>query len=80
MDIHTIQTFFMWCTIIDAILLVLMGMIFTFAGNWVYRIQSKWYPISRDAYNVIVYSFVGLFKLFFLMFNFVPYVALRVMG
>jgi hypothetical protein len=57
-----------------------MGMIFTFAGNWVYRIQSKWYPISRDAYNVIVYSFVGLFKLFFLMFNFVPYVALRVMG
>ena len=80
MDIHTIQTFFMWCTIIDAILLVLMGMIFTFAGNWVYRIQSTWYPISRDAYNVIVYSFVGLFKLFFLMFNFVPYVALRVMG
>ena len=78
MDIQTVQTFFMWCTIIDAVLLVLTGMIFTFAGDWVYRVQSKWYPISRDAFNVVIYSFIGLFKLFFITFNLVPYVALLI--
>jgi hypothetical protein len=78
MDIQTLQTFFMWCTIINAVLLVLTGMIFTFAGDWVYRVQSKWYPISRDAFNVVIYSFIGLFKIFFLMFNLVPYVALLI--
>jgi hypothetical protein len=78
MDIKVIQTFFMWCTIINAALLVLTGMIFTFAGDWVYRVQSKWYPISRDAFNVVIYSFIGLFKLFFITFNLVPYVALLI--
>ena len=80
MDIQTIQTFFMWCTILNAALLVLTGMIFTFAGDWVYRVQSKWYPISRDAFNVVIYSFIGLFKLFFITFNLVPYVALLIIG
>ena len=80
MDIQTLQTFFMWCTIINAALLVLSGMIFAFAGDWVYRVQSKWYPISRDAFNVVIYSFIGVFKIFFLMFNLVPYVALLIVG
>ena len=79
MGVQTLQSFFMWCTIINAVLLVLTGVIFTFAGDWVYRVQSKWYPISRDTFNVVIYSFIGLFKLFFLMFNLVPYVALLVM-
>ena len=80
MDIQTLQTFFMWCTIINAALLILSGMIFAFAGDWVYRVQSKWYPISRDAFNVVIYSFIGVFKIFFLMFNLVPYVALLIVG
>jgi hypothetical protein len=79
MDVQTLQTFFMWCTIINAVLLVLAGIIFAFAGDWVYRVQSKWYPISRDAFNVVTYSFIGLFKLFFIIFNLVPYVALLIL-
>jgi hypothetical protein len=78
MDIQTLERFLMWCTIINAALLVLAGMIFTFAGDWVYRVQSKWYPISRDAFNVVTYSFIGLFKLFFVTFNLVPYAALLI--
>jgi hypothetical protein len=79
MDIQTIQTFFMWCTIINAVLLILTGLVLTFADDWVYRVQSKWYPISRDTFNVVIYSFIGLFKLFFITFNLVPYVALMIM-
>lgn len=80
MDLQTIQTFFMWCTVLNGILLVLTGIILLFAGNAVYRIQSRWYPISRDAFNVVIYSFMGLFKLFFTVFNLVPYVVLLIMG
>jgi hypothetical protein len=79
MDLQVIQTFFMWCTILDGILLVLTGIILTFAGNAVYRIQSRWYPISRDAFNVVIYSFIGLFKLFFIVFNLVPFIVLLIM-
>ena len=80
MDIATVRAFFMWCTILNGGLLILSFLFCTFAGDWVYRMHSKWYPISRDAFNVVIYSFIGLFKIFVLMFNLVPYVALVIAG
>jgi hypothetical protein len=80
MEIHTIRAFFMWCTIMNGFLLLLSGMICTFASDWVYRVQSRWYPVTRDTFNVVIYSFIGLFKMLFLMFNLVPYIALVILG
>ena len=80
MDIATVRTFFMWCTIINGGLLVLSSAICTFAGDRVYRKQSKWFPIPRESFNVVIYSFIGFFKILFLMFNLVPYLALVIMG
>ena len=50
------------------------------APDLVYRIQSRWFPISRESFNLVIYSFIGLFKIFFLMFNLVPYIALVLIG
>ena len=80
MDIQTLTRFFMWCTIINGGLLVLWSVMFKFAPDFVYRTQSKWFPISRETFNVIIYSFLGLFKIVFLVFNLVPYVALLIVG
>ena len=80
MDIQMLTRFFMWCTILNGGVLILSSLICTLAGDWVYRKHSKWFPISRDAFNVAIYSFIGLFKTCFLMFNLVPYVALVIVG
>jgi hypothetical protein len=78
MDIQTLTAFFMWCTIINAGILVLWSVFFVFAPDFVYRIQSKWFPIPRETFNVAIYSFLGLFKVVFIVFNLVPYVALLI--
>ena len=80
MDIQTLTTFFMWCTIINGSLLVLWFTMFIFAPDLVYRTQCKWFPIPRETFNVVMYSFLGLFKIVFLVFNVVPYVALLIVG
>ena len=80
MDIQTLTTFFMWCTIINGALLVYWTIMCIFAPNVVYRMQNKWFPIPRETFNVVIYSFLGLFKIFFLVFNVVPYVALLIIG
>ena len=80
MDIQTLTTFFMWCTIINGALLLYSSTMFILAPNVVYRIQSKWFPIPRETFNVVYYSFLGLFKIVFLVFNVVPYVALLIVG
>ena len=80
MDIQTLTTFFMLCTIINGGILILLTVFFMFAPDLVYRTQSKWFPIPRETFNVVIYSFLGLFKIFFLVFNVVPYVALLIVG
>lgn len=80
MDIQILTTFFMWCTIINGALFVFSATMFILAPDVVYRFQNKLFPIPRETFNVIIYSFLGLFKIVFLIFNVVPYVALLIIG
>ncbi|MFH1487113.1 MAG: DUF6868 family protein [Chloroflexota bacterium] len=36
--------------------------------------------MPRETFNVAIYSFMGLFKVFVFVFNLVPYVALVIVG
>jgi hypothetical protein len=80
MDTQTLTTFFMWCTIINGALLCFWITMCILTPDLVYRTQSKWFPIRRETFDVIIYSFLGLFKIAFLIFNVVPYVALLIIG
>ncbi len=80
MDIQTLTRFFMWCTIINGAMLVLWTTMLIMAPDLVYRKQSRWFPIPRETFNVVIYSFLGLFKIVFLVFSVVPYVALLIVG
>ncbi len=80
MDIHTLTMFFLWCTIIDGAMFILAVIMCVIAPDFVYRVQSRFILIPRETFNVVIYSFLGLFKVFFLMFNVVPLVALLIVG
>ena len=78
MDIQTLTTFFMWCTIINGGLLVLVIILGIIGLDFVYSIHGKLFQIPRGALNVAYYSFLGLYKIVWLVFNAVPYVALLI--
>jgi len=80
MDTQTLTSFFMWCTIINGGLLIFWSTVFMAAPDVVYRTQRKWFPIPRETFDVVMYAFLGLFKIVFLVFNVVPYVALLIVG
>ncbi len=80
MDLQTLTMFFMWCTIINGGFLILWVAFCALAPDLVYRTQKMWFPMPRETFNVVIYSFLGLFKIFFLVFNIVPYVALLIVG
>ncbi len=65
MDIQTLTTFFMWCTIINGIIFALWAVFSIFALDFVYHTQHKWFPIPRETFNVVIYSFLGLVKVVF---------------
>jgi hypothetical protein len=70
----------MWCSIINGTLLVFWIIMLILAPDMVYRTQYKWFPIPRETFNIVMYSFLGLFKIVFLIFNIVPWVALIIVG
>lgn len=80
MDIPTLTTFFMWCTILNGGLFLFWSGFAILAPDLVYRIQSSLFPIPRESYDKILFAYLGLFKIIFLVFNAVPYVALLIMG
>jgi len=80
MDIQTLTNFFMWCTIINGSLLFIWIVVIGIAPDLIYKTQHMWFPIPREKYDLIMYSFFGAFKLLFLIFNFVPYLILLIIG
>lgn len=80
MDIQTLQAFFMWCSIINVGLMIISGILMIIAGEWAYKIHSKWFNISKQAFDIAIYSFLGVYKLLTFVFCIVPWIALSIIG
>jgi len=80
MDMQTLTAFFLWCTLINSGILILWMLFLVLAPDFLYRVQSRWFPIPRETYDVVMYAFFGLFKLLFLVFSVIPFVALLIVG
>lgn len=78
MDVQTLTTFFMWCTIINASLLIFWALMCFAALDFVRRMHSKWFPMPRETFSVVMYSLLGFYKIIVIVFNIVPYVALQI--
>ncbi|MBN1592307.1 MAG: hypothetical protein JW941_03535 [Candidatus Coatesbacteria bacterium] len=80
MHIETLTAFFMWCTIINGAILTIWTVSALFAMDLMYAIHGRWFSIPREMFNIAIYSLLGLFKLLFLIFSAVPFIALLIVG
>jgi hypothetical protein len=80
MTIDTLTGFFMWCSIISAGVYLLWVVFFLLMPDFVYSVQTRWFPIPRETYNTIMFSLLGAFKITLIIFVIVPYVSLLIIG
>jgi hypothetical protein len=80
MDIATLRTFFGWCTVINVGMMILSFALLIPLSDFVYRVHSRLFPMSREAFNIIIYSYLGIYKILVIVFCLVPYVALSIMA
>jgi hypothetical protein len=78
MTIELLRSFFLWCTVLNASLLILSFAVLMYASDWVYGMHGRWFNLSRSTFNVVVYAFVGAMEIIVLMFNLIPYIALSI--
>ena len=80
MTLEVTRSMLAWCSVINIGLLLLWYLFFLLAHDWMHRIHSKWFTIPVDRFDGIHYGGLGLFKIGILLFNLVPYLALRIVG
>jgi len=51
-----------------------------FARDFMYGLHKKWFEMSRETFNIVIYSYLGLFKILLILFLLVPYLALLVIN
>ena len=78
MDIKTLRRFFAWCTVIDYAILLLWFLLFVFARGWLVGVSGGNYGVLESTVVAMSLGGIGLFKLGVMMFNLVPYIALRI--
>jgi len=78
MDIQTLITLFMWCTIITGALFVFSVVMFMLVPDLAASVHGKLFSIPQESVGIAAYSLIGVYKILFLVFNVVPYVALLI--
>jgi len=79
MDITTLRKFFGWYTIINIGFLIITILIVAIFGDTIYRtIHGPSSSISRGAFNVAIYGWIGIHRAFIIVFNLVPWIILRI--
>lgn len=80
MDIESVRAFFMWCTVLNMGLLVLSSVMCICMKDMAWRMHNKLFSISREAFDIAIYSFLGLYKILVFVFCLIPYIALSIIG
>ncbi len=80
MTLEVIRATLAWCTVFNIGLLFVWGIMFLFAHDWMYKFHSKWFKMSTETFDTIHYCGMAVYKIGMLLFNLVPYLALRIVG
>lgn len=80
MSIKQLTAFFMWNTIINASILIFTFIIFMCGMDWIYSLHGQIFNINHEHFNLFLYGFLSVYKMFIFIFNLVPFLALLIIG
>jgi hypothetical protein len=77
MDRRFVSGVLLRCMIYSFILVLWWAAMILVGGDWVYRIQSVFFGLSRHEFDLINYCGIGLLKVFMFMAFVIPWLAIR---
>lgn len=77
MDLETLRTVLLWCTLLNYGVLLLWFMVLKLARPWLRQLHGRWFSLSEAQFDAIHYGLMGVYKLGILLLNLIPCVALH---
>ena len=78
MTVENILAVLGWCMVINFSILMIWALAMMLAPNLAYRTQSLVASISQEEFERTIYKLMGFYKIGIILFNFAPYVAIRI--
>lgn len=68
----------LWSAAINYGVLVVWFAMFTLVHDWMHRLHGRWFRLSVERFDALHYAALAFYKLCIILFNLVPYIALRI--
>ncbi len=80
MNLDQLTEFFKWMTIINVILFLVNTVLIILLRKVLCRLYGKLFGLSEDHASIIMFAWLGLFRIIILAFNIVPFVAFSIIS
>jgi hypothetical protein len=70
----------LWCTVINFGLLGVWFLLIVLPHDWLYGLWRRWFRLSAEQFDAVNFAGIVFFKMGILLFNLVPYIALRIVA
>ena len=80
MNMELFKEFFMWCTIINLGLFMGSAIICMACRGFILRIHGKIFGLPPETINVVLYGFLIFYKIVFIVFCLIPWIALSILS
>jgi hypothetical protein len=68
--------FLLRCAAINYAILLLWFAVFVFAHDWTYRMHSRWFRLTPEAFDAMNFVAIAIYKVGIILFFIVPAIAL----
>lgn len=78
--LHELTIFLGWSSLINICILLFSTLMVVVCRDWAVGIHSKMFNLDPATVPKMYFEYLGQYKVLVLVFNVVPYIALRVIG
>jgi len=76
MSLTTLREILIWSLVINYGILLVWFAVFGQAHDWLYRLHTRWFHLSRETFDAIHYGGMAAYKIGILLLNLAPLVGL----
>ena len=74
-DLNAVRQILIWSLVVNYAVLLLWFAAIALAHDWVYRLHTRWFRLSRETFDALHYGGMAVYKIGTLLINVAPLVG-----
>lgn len=71
-DLIALRTILIWSLVVNYLVLLVWFAVIAFAHDWIYRLHTRWFRLSRETFDALHYGGMAVYKIGTLLLNVAP--------